>query len=69
MESIFETLKIKWLRVLGFATTDGTYCLDCINIGAVPDDDLFETIYDRDYPDGFTCVECCDVVTGETNGK
>jgi len=58
--------QIKWLRVLGVVTDDSAYCLGCIKLDAIPDEQPFTMMYDRDYPDGFTCVECCDVVTGET---
>lgn len=57
--------KIKWLRVIGAVTVDSAYCLDCLDLDAIPDEQSFTMMYDRDYPDGFTCVECCDVVTGE----
>lgn len=57
---------IKWLRVMGVVTDDSAYCLGCIKLDAIPDEQPFTMMYDRDYPDGFTCVECCDVVTGET---
>ena len=57
---------IKWLRVMGVVTDDSAYCLGCIKLDALPDEQPFTMMYDRDYPDGFTCVECCDVVTGET---
>ena len=56
---------IKWLRVMGVVTDDSAYCLGCIKLDAIPDEQPFTMMYDRDYPDGFTCVECCDVVTGE----
>lgn len=58
--------QIKWLRVLGVVTDDSAYCLSCIKLDAIPDEQPFTMMYDRDYPDGFTCVECCDVVIGET---
>jgi hypothetical protein len=64
MKSLSE---IKWLRVLGFANNDGAYCLGCIDLDAIPEDESFTTIYGRDYPDGFTCVKCCDVIKGESN--
>jgi hypothetical protein len=64
MKSLSE---IKWLRVLGFATNDGAYCLGCIDLDAIPDEQPFTAMYDRDYRDGFTCVECCDVIEGESN--
>jgi hypothetical protein len=57
---------IKWLRVMGVVTDDSAYCLGCIKLDAIPDEQPFTMMYDRDYPDGFTCVKCCDVVTGET---
>jgi hypothetical protein len=65
MKSMLETLRIKWVSVLGFATDDGGYCLGCFDIEAIPEDASFITMYDSDYPEGFTCLECCDVVTGE----
>lgn len=61
MKSSSET---KWLRVMGIST-ESAYCLDCMKLDEIPDEQPFTMMYDRDYPEGFTCVKCCDVVTGE----
>ena len=66
-ELMKEQKEQNWLRVIGVSTDDSAYCNNCINLDAIPDEQSFTIMYDRDYRDGFTCVECCDVIEGESN--
>lgn len=63
MKVIETSTDSNYVTVVGLATDDGIYCLECAIENSYPQDADISFAFDHAYPDGYTCISCADVVT------
>jgi hypothetical protein len=63
MKVIETSTRANFVTVVGLVTEDGVYCLDCVQDYSYPEDVDISFALDNAYPDGYTCIDCADVVT------